>query len=85
VEPDWEGWVVVCAISNHHDCVIDQHFGVHDRTVGPVVTAGLPSIEGLDQEVDDTLGAIGNDVWRDARISLWEGWEQEDDITILTL
>ena len=45
--------------------------GVHDRSGGPVVAAGLPSIEGLDQEIDDTLRAIRNDVRRDARISNW--------------
>jgi hypothetical protein len=28
VEPDWEGWVVLCAISDHHDRVIDLHLGV---------------------------------------------------------
>src|SRR5918995_1925694 len=71
VEPDWEGRVVVCAISAHHHSVIYLHLGVHDRTVGQVVAAGLPSIERLDQKIDDTLRANGNDVWRDARISLW--------------
>jgi hypothetical protein len=41
---------------------------VHDRTVGPVVAAALPSFERLDQKVDNTLRVIRNEVWRDARI-----------------
>jgi hypothetical protein len=74
VQPDREGRVVAPAVGDHHDRVVYPHLGVHDRAVGHVVAARLPGIEGLDQEVDDTLRAIGNDVRRDARIPLRLVW-----------
>jgi hypothetical protein len=58
--------VIASAIGDHHDRVINLHLGVHDRAVRHIVAACLPSIERLDQKIDDVLRAIRNDVCRDA-------------------
>ena len=60
-------------VGEHQDGAVDLDLGVADAALGHVQAEALDGSEGADQEVDESGGALDDEVWRDGGVAVGAG------------